>query len=139
MTMYLVLSALTSSPISLVAATKASAFSFRVCIPPPSILTSSALPKQMCAQFNAVARRFGTCFRLLGIRVTVQSLTLSEVWAESLFATNRVLSLTKPLLGISQRPGAPPPMWGLNLDTMRQSRPASVSPEVIINLYVIQT
>ena len=30
--MYLVLSALTSSPISLVAATKASAFSFRVCI-----------------------------------------------------------------------------------------------------------
>ena len=40
--MYLVLSALTSSPISLVAATKASAFSFKVCIPPPSILTSSA-------------------------------------------------------------------------------------------------
>jgi len=36
--MYLVLSALTSSPISLVAATKASAFSFRVCILPPSIL-----------------------------------------------------------------------------------------------------
>ena len=31
MTIYLVLSALTSSPISLVAATKASAFSFRVC------------------------------------------------------------------------------------------------------------
>ena len=30
MTMYLVLSAITSSPISLVAATKASAFSFRV-------------------------------------------------------------------------------------------------------------
>jgi len=30
MTMYLVLSALTSSPISLAAATKASAFSFRV-------------------------------------------------------------------------------------------------------------
>jgi len=29
--MYLVLSALTSSPISLVAATKASAFSFKVC------------------------------------------------------------------------------------------------------------
>ena len=37
--MYLVLSALTSSPISLVAATKASAFSFKVCIPPPGILT----------------------------------------------------------------------------------------------------
>jgi len=35
--MYLVLSALTSSPISLVAATKASAFSFRVCMLPPSI------------------------------------------------------------------------------------------------------
>ena len=34
--MYLVLSALTSSPISVVAATKASAFSFRVCILPPS-------------------------------------------------------------------------------------------------------
>ena len=33
--MYLVLSALTSSPISLVAANKASAFSFKVCIPPP--------------------------------------------------------------------------------------------------------
>jgi len=33
--MYLVLSALTSSPISLVAATKASAFSFKVCMLPP--------------------------------------------------------------------------------------------------------
>jgi hypothetical protein len=32
MTMYLVLSALTSSPISLVAATKASAFSFKVVV-----------------------------------------------------------------------------------------------------------
>jgi len=40
--MYLVLSALTSSPISLVAATKDSAFSCKVCVPPPSILTSSA-------------------------------------------------------------------------------------------------
>jgi len=40
--MYLVLSALASSPVSLVAATKASSFSFRVCIVPPSILTSSA-------------------------------------------------------------------------------------------------
>ena len=38
MTMYLVLSALTSSPISLVAATTVSAFSFRVCMLPPSIL-----------------------------------------------------------------------------------------------------
>jgi len=38
MTMYLVLSALTSSPISLAAATKASAFSFTVCMLPPSIL-----------------------------------------------------------------------------------------------------
>ena len=34
--MYLVLSALTSSPISLAAATKASAFSFTVCMLPPS-------------------------------------------------------------------------------------------------------
>ena len=39
LTMYLVLSALNSSPFSLGAATKASAFSFRVCILPPSILT----------------------------------------------------------------------------------------------------
>jgi hypothetical protein len=38
----LVLSALISSPISLAAATKVSAFSFRVCMLPPSILTSSA-------------------------------------------------------------------------------------------------
>jgi len=41
--MYLVLSALTSIPISLVVPTKASAFSFRVCMLPPSILTSSLL------------------------------------------------------------------------------------------------
>jgi len=40
--MYLVLSAFTSSPISLVATTKASAFSFTVCTLPPSIVTSSA-------------------------------------------------------------------------------------------------
>jgi hypothetical protein len=40
--MYLVLSAFTSSPISLVAANKASAFSFTVCTLPPSMLTSSA-------------------------------------------------------------------------------------------------
>jgi len=40
--LYLVLSAFTSSPISIVAATKASAFSFRVYILPLSILTSSA-------------------------------------------------------------------------------------------------
>ena len=40
MNMYLVLSAFTSSPISLVATTKASAFSFRVCMLPPNILTS---------------------------------------------------------------------------------------------------
>jgi len=37
--MYLVLSALSSSPISLVAVTKASAFSFKVCLLPPSIIT----------------------------------------------------------------------------------------------------
>jgi len=43
MTMYLVLSALTSSPVFIVAGTKASAFSFRVCMPPPSILTLLAL------------------------------------------------------------------------------------------------
>lgn len=63
----------------------------------------------MCAEFNALTRSFGACFCLLGIGVTVQSLTLSEVWAESLFATNMVINLTKPLLGRSQRPGAPPP------------------------------
>jgi len=45
MTMYLVLSALTSSPISLVAASKASAFPFRVRMLPPSILTSSNKPE----------------------------------------------------------------------------------------------
>ena len=39
--MYLVLSAFTSSPISLVATTKASAFSFTVCTLPPNILTSA--------------------------------------------------------------------------------------------------
>ena len=44
--MYLVLSALTSSPISLVAATKASAFSFRVCIPPPNISSKSKFPER---------------------------------------------------------------------------------------------
>jgi hypothetical protein len=37
--MYLVLSAFTSSPISLVATTKASAFFFTVCTFPPNILT----------------------------------------------------------------------------------------------------
>ena len=41
--MYLVLSAFTSSPISLVATTRASAFSFTVCVLPPSILTSYIL------------------------------------------------------------------------------------------------
>jgi hypothetical protein len=41
--MYFVLSAFTSSPISLVATTKASAFSFTVCRMPPNMLTSSAL------------------------------------------------------------------------------------------------
>jgi len=45
--MYLVLSALTSSPISLVAATKASAFSFRVCKLPPSTLTSNTKTSQL--------------------------------------------------------------------------------------------
>jgi hypothetical protein len=40
--MYLVLSAFTSSPISLVATTKASAFSFTVRTLPPNMLTSSA-------------------------------------------------------------------------------------------------
>ena len=55
--MYLVLSGLTSSPISLAAATRASAFSFRVCVFPPSILTyihiligdrSSTVAKVLC-------------------------------------------------------------------------------------------
>jgi len=39
MTMHLILSALTSSPLSLIAATKASVFFFRVYMLPPSILT----------------------------------------------------------------------------------------------------
>ena len=41
-TMFFVLSAFTSSPISFVAATNASAFSFTVCTLPPNMLTSSA-------------------------------------------------------------------------------------------------
>ena len=45
---YLVLSAFTSSPISLVATTRASAFSFRVCMLPPNILSSA----QWCVPFN---------------------------------------------------------------------------------------
>jgi len=43
MTMYLVLSALTSSPFSLLATTTASAFFFIVCMLQPNILTSSAI------------------------------------------------------------------------------------------------
>jgi len=39
--MYLVLSAFTYSPISFLATTKTSAFSFIVCMLPPYILTSS--------------------------------------------------------------------------------------------------
>ena len=41
-TMYLVLSAFLSSPISLLGTTKVSVFSFTVCMPPPNILTSSS-------------------------------------------------------------------------------------------------
>ena len=44
----LVLSALISSPISLVAATKSSAFSFRVRMLPPSILTSECSTNSQC-------------------------------------------------------------------------------------------
>jgi hypothetical protein len=44
--MYLVLSALTSSPISLVAATKASAFSFRVCTRRPCVQPASLFGKK---------------------------------------------------------------------------------------------
>ena len=51
-TMYLVLSAFTSSPISLVATTRASAFSFTVCMLPPSILTSSAQARSWCVPFH---------------------------------------------------------------------------------------
>ena len=50
--MYLDLSALTSSPISLVAATKASAFCFRVCILHPSILTSAAITRRISMKFD---------------------------------------------------------------------------------------
>jgi len=50
--MYLVLSALTSSPVSLVAATNASAFSFRVCMLPASILTCRHKPAADVYQEN---------------------------------------------------------------------------------------
>ena len=50
--MYLVLSAFTSNPTSLVAATKASEFLFRVCMLPPSILTSSAEARSWCVPFS---------------------------------------------------------------------------------------
>jgi hypothetical protein len=46
--MYLVLSALTSSPISLAAATKASAFFFTVCTLPPNILTGFIIRSFSC-------------------------------------------------------------------------------------------
>ena len=50
--MHLVLSAFTSSPISLVTTTRASAFSFTVCMLPPSILTSSAYARSWWVPFN---------------------------------------------------------------------------------------
>ena len=45
MTMYLFLSAFTSSPIFLLATTKASAFSFIVCMLPPNILHDQHKPE----------------------------------------------------------------------------------------------
>ena len=50
--MYLVLSAFTSSPISLVAAIKAYAFFFTVCMLPPKILSSSTQARSWCVPFN---------------------------------------------------------------------------------------
>jgi len=46
--MYLVLSALTSSPISLAAATRASAFSFTVSMLPPSLIVTYCLYQNNC-------------------------------------------------------------------------------------------
>ena len=52
MTRYLVLSAFTSSPISLLATTKHYAFSLTVYMLPPNTLTSSALTTSWCVPFN---------------------------------------------------------------------------------------
>ena len=52
MTMYLVLSAFTFSPISLPAIIKASTFSFIICTLPSYILTSAALTRSSCVPFN---------------------------------------------------------------------------------------
>ena len=51
-TMCLVLSAVSSRPVSLLATTKASVFLFIVCTLPPNILTSSAWIKSCCLPFN---------------------------------------------------------------------------------------
>ena len=55
--MYLVLSAFTSSPISLVAPTKVSAFSLTVCAFPPNILATQEIPRTL---WNP--RMFNTAF-----------------------------------------------------------------------------
>jgi len=74
--MYLVLSAFTSSLISLVVTTKASAFSFTVCALPPNILTSSAYAifAQLVLKFAASRLRHLTSGeRPLGIPVFTSS------------------------------------------------------------------
>jgi len=58
MTMHLGLSAFTSSPISLLATTKASAFSFIVCTLPPILLTSLAYTTSWCVPINLKASWF---------------------------------------------------------------------------------
>ena len=52
MTMYLVLSAFSSSPISLLATTKFSTFSCIVCTLPSNILTSSEITRSWCVPFK---------------------------------------------------------------------------------------
>ena len=51
-TMYLVFSAFTTSPISLLSTNKASAFFFIVCMLPPNLLTSSASTSSWCLPLN---------------------------------------------------------------------------------------
>jgi hypothetical protein len=64
MTMYLVLSAFTSSPISLLVTTKASVFSFIGCSLSHIILTSSALARSWFVPFN-VKPPWCTCTLLI--------------------------------------------------------------------------
>ena len=55
---HVLLSAFTSSPLSLLATTKASVYFFVVCTLPPNILKSSAWTKSWCVPFNFKPTRF---------------------------------------------------------------------------------